>query len=88
MKNIFHSCLYSVIVLGFNDASTFVGHFVLSPRDREKRDSRRDEREGQRNKNESEETEDIKHSPSTLTCYKDSRPCPTVCQYQLDALVK
>ena len=28
-----------------------------------------------------------KHSPSTLTCYKDSRPCPTVSQYQLDALV-
>ena len=27
------------------------------------------------------------HSPSTLTCYKDSRPCPTVNQYQLDALV-
>ena len=30
-----------------------------------------------------EETEEI--SPSTLTCYKDSRPCPTVSQYQLDA---
>ena len=31
-------------------------------------------------------TEEIKHSPSTLTsCYKDSRPCPTVSQYQLDA---
>ena len=28
-----------------------------------------------------------KHSPSYLTCYKDSRPCPTVGQYQLDALV-
>ena len=28
-----------------------------------------------------------KHSPSTLTCYKNSRPCPTVSQYQLDALV-
>ena len=25
--------------------------------------------------------------PCTLTCYKDSRPCPTVSQYQLDALV-
>ena len=35
-------------VLGFNDKSTLVGHFVLSPREREnrdKRDSRRDERE-------------------------------------------
>ena len=43
-------------------------------------------KEGQgrkRNRNESEETEEIKHSPSTLTCYKDSRPCPTVSQYQL-----
>ena len=82
-----------VIELGFNDTSTLVGHFVSSPREREKRDrrdSRGDEREGQgrkRNKNESEETEEIKISPSTLTCYKDSRPCPTVSQYQLDVPV-
>ena len=37
-----------LIVLGFNDTSTLVGHFVSSPREREKRDrrdSRRDERE-------------------------------------------
>ena len=27
--------------------------------------------------NESEETEEIKTFPSTLTCCKDSRPCPT-----------
>ena len=73
--------------------STLVGHFVPSPREREKRDgrdSRRDERERQgrkRNRNESEETEDIKTSPSTLTCYKASRPCPTVNQYQLEASV-
>ena len=59
---------WGLIVLGFNDTSTLVGHFVLSPRDREKsdrRDSRRDEREGQgrkRNRNESEETEEIKTS--------------------------
>ena len=57
------------IVLGFNDTSTLVSHFVSSPRGREKRDrrdSRRDEREGQgrkRNRNESEETEEIKTSP-------------------------
>ena len=47
-------------------------------------------REGQgrkRNKNESEETEEIKTFPSTFTCYKDSWPCPTVSQYQLDAPV-
>ena len=46
--------------------STLVGHFVSSPREREKRDrrdSRRGEREEQgrkRNRNESEETEEIK----------------------------
>ena len=37
-------------MLGFNDTSTLVGHFVLSPREREKkdrRDSRGDEIEGQ-----------------------------------------
>ena len=35
-------------MLGFNDTSTLVRHFVSSPREREKRDrrdSRRDERE-------------------------------------------
>ena len=49
----------------FNNTSTLVGHFVLSPREREKRD-RRDEREGQgrkRNWSESEETEEIKTYP-------------------------
>ena len=57
------------IVLGFNDMSTLVGHFVSSPREREKRDRRdcrRDEREGQgrkRNKNESEETEETETFP-------------------------
>ena len=82
-----------LIVLGFNDTSTLVGHFVSSPREREKRDRRdcrRDEREGQvrkTNKNESKETEEIQHSPSTLTCYKGNRPCPIVSQYQLDAPV-
>ena len=58
-----------LIVLGFNDTSTLVGHFVSSPREWEKsdrRDSRRDEREEQgrkRNRNESEETEEIKTFP-------------------------
>ena len=57
------------IVLEFNDASTLVGHFVSSLREREKRDrreSRRDEREGQgrkRNRSESEETDKIKTFP-------------------------
>ena len=55
-----------LIVLGFNDTSTLEGHFVSSPREREKRDSRGDERKGQgrkRNRNESEETEEIKTFP-------------------------
>ena len=87
-----HVCLYTV--LGFNDTSTLVGHFVSSPREREKRDrrdSRSDESEGQgrkRNRNESEETEEIKTSPSTLTCYKDSKPCPTVSQFPQDPVVQ
>ena len=61
--------LRDLIVLGFNDTSTLEGHFVSSPREREKRDrreSRGDEREGQgrkRNRNESEETEEIKTFP-------------------------
>ena len=53
-------------MLGFNDTSTLKGHFVSPPREREKRDSRRDEREGQgrkRNRSESEETEEIKTFP-------------------------
>ena len=60
---------FRLIVLGFNDTSTLEGHFVSSPREREKRDrreSRGDEREGQgrkRNRNESEETEEIKTFP-------------------------
>ena len=33
-------------MLRFNDMSTLVGHFVSSPREREKRESRGDEREG------------------------------------------
>ena len=38
------SLIIYLIELGFNDMSTLVGHFVSSPREREKRD-RRDERE-------------------------------------------
>ena len=36
----------TLIVLGFNNTSTLVGHFVSSSGEREKRDSREDEREG------------------------------------------
>ena len=48
-------------MFGFKDTSTLVGHFVSSPKEREKKDridSRRDERVVQgrkRNRNESEE---------------------------------
>ena len=58
-----------LIVLHFNDTSIPEGRFVSSPREREKRDrrdSRGDEREGpwtKRNRNESEETEDLKAFP-------------------------
>ena len=46
-----------LFVLGFNDTSTRVGHFLLSSREREKRDSRDsrgDEREGQGRKRKNE----------------------------------
>ena len=79
-------------MLGFNDTSTLVGHFVLSTREKEKRDrrdSRGDERGRQGRKREMKESEGTEEltTPSTLTCCKDSRPCPTVSQYQLGALV-
>ena len=56
-------------MLGFNDMSTLVGHFVSSPREREKRDRRdsrgdeREEQERKRNRNDSKETEEIKTFP-------------------------
>ena len=49
--------------------SIFVGHFVLSPRENEKRDRRdsrgdeREEKQRKRKMNESEETEEIKTFP-------------------------
>ena len=60
-----------LIVLGFNDTSSLVGHFVSSPRKekRDRRDSRRDEREEQgrkRNRDERGETEEIKTFPLYL----------------------
>ena len=50
-----------VIELGFKEMSTLVGNFVLSPREREKRDSRGDERKGhgRRNINDSEKPVDV-----------------------------
>ena len=52
-----------LIVFGFTDTSTLVGHFVLSPREREKRntrDSRGDGREGQDRKREMKEVKEQK----------------------------
>ena len=63
---------------------------LLVLRTGELKNSRGDEREGQgrkKNRNEREEIEEMKAFPSTLICYKDSKPCPTVSQYQLDAPV-
>ena len=63
-------------VLGFNNTSTLVDHFVLSPREREKRDrkdTRRDEREGQgrkRNRNASEEIKIIPLYPCLQKGYQ------------------
>ena len=73
-------CGYRIlIVLGFNDTSTLEGHFVSSPREREKRDRRdsTDESGGQgrkRNRNESEETEEIKTFPLFLNSLQNM-PC-------------
>ena len=66
LVSIFYLTEYSweeemIDLLGFNDTSTLMGHFVSSPRDR--RNRRGDEREGQRrtrNRNGSEETDEIK----------------------------
>ena len=77
--------------MGFNDTS-ILWVILCRLREREKRDrrnSRGDEREEQgrkRSRNESEEAEEMKTFPSALTYYKDSRPCPTVSLYQLNAL--
>ena len=83
-----------MIVLGFNDMSTLVGHFESSPREREKRDridSRGDEREGQgrkRKMNECDETEEIKTFPHYRYLLQEQQALPlTVSQYQVDALV-
>ena len=62
-------------MLGFNNMSTLMGHFVSSMREREKtdrRDSRGDERKGQggnKKRNESEETEEIKKKTFPLYLY-------------------
>ena len=58
-------------MLGFNDTSALVGHFVSSPKEREKRDrrdSRGDDGEGQGSgTGMSEETEEITRGPRATT---------------------
>ena len=52
------------------------------------KEGEREEREtGMKMKKKQKKTEEIKTSPSTLTCYKDNRPGPTVSQSQLDVPV-
>ena len=59
-----------------------MGHFVSSPKEREKRDrrdSRGDESEGQgrkRNRNEREETEEIKIMPLIYHLFRYITTCP------------
>ena len=80
-------------MLVFNGMSTLVVHFVSSPREREKtdrRDSRGNDRKGQgrmRNRNKSEETEEIKTSPLYPCLLKRQRPSPTGNQNHLEAQV-
>ena len=76
-----------LIELGFNDTSTLVGHFMSSSREREKR-ARRYQRwkrgTGEKGKwMKVKKRRNEKIPPSTFTCCKDSRTCPTVSQYQL-----
>ena len=56
--------------------------YVVSQRNGEERyeivEEMKEMDRGERKLNEIEETEEIKTPPSTFTCCKDSRPCPTV----------
>ena len=75
-----------MVVSGFNDNDNPCGSFCnISQRKGEKR---RDEREN-RNRDEREETEEVQTFPLPLDVpgFKDSKPCPTVSQYQLDPKV-
>ena len=85
-------------VLGFNNMSTLVGHFVSSPRERDKtdrRDSRGDKRgTGKKERDREERGTGMKVKkqnenipPLPLPATKDSKPCPTVSQFWLDAPV-
>ena len=64
-NNIYFHGEIRLIVFGFNDTSTLAGHFVASPREREKGDKEIEEEMKERDRGEnkmydSEETEEIK----------------------------
>ena len=62
-------CIDWLIVLGFNDMPTIVGHFVSSPREdkRDRRDTRGDERDREERKmNDSEDSKETKTFPLCL----------------------
>ena len=66
-----------LIVLGFNDTRAIL--YCLP----EKGGKEIEEIVEEMKERDREETEEIKKNPpSTLTCYKDSRPCPAVSRYQ------
>ena len=74
-----------------------MGHFVSSPREgrkaiedivEEMKERDREERgTGMKVKKQKKKKKKKKYSPSTLTCYNDSEPCPAVSQHQLDVPV-
>ena len=66
---------------------TLVGHFCHLPEKGTKETEEIVGKMKERGREEREETEEIKTFLSTLTCYKDSKPCHTVSQYQLDTPV-
>ena len=86
--------LMRIFLFGFNDTSTLVGHLCHLQKKKKKRKRKliveemkervRKER-GTRMK--AKKLKKSKPFPLSLTCYKDSRPCPTASQYQLDAPV-
>ena len=76
---------YQVLIdcVGFNDTSILVGHFVSSPREREKiveeMKARNREERGKGMKVKKQNNILLVPLPAT------GMPCPTVSQYQLDA---
>ena len=59
---------WTLIVLGFNDTSTLVGHFVSSPREREKTEEMKErDREERGTGMKVKKQKKSKHLPSTFT---------------------